>query len=77
MFGDINGGAVMIGIDQYIVLLWFLPVVLFIILPLFIACFGALYSMFAVFKPVAGQERKPIKTVSGPRVSTQARRAAA
>jgi len=62
----------MIEIDQFFVFLWFLPVVFFIILPLFIACFGALYSMFDVFKPVAGQERKPIQTDTGPRVSTAA-----
>ncbi len=62
----------MVGIDQFVVFLWFLPVVFFIILPLFIACFGALYSMFDVFKPVAGQQRKPIKKVTGPRVSTAA-----
>ena len=52
----------MIGIDQAIVMLWFLPVVFFIILPLFVTCFGALYSMFDVFKPVAGQTGTPVKT---------------
>jgi len=55
----------MIGIDQFVVLLWFLPLVCFAILPLFIACFGVLYAMFDVFKPVAGQERRTIKNVSG------------
>lgn len=60
----------MTGIDQFVVYLWFLPVVLFIVIPLCMSCFGALYSMFSVFKPVAGQKRKPIKTVTGPRVST-------
>lgn len=60
----------MIGIDQFIVLLWFLPVVVFIILPLFIACFGILYYMFDVIKTVAGKERKPIKTVTDPKFST-------
>lgn len=59
----------MIGIDQFVVFLWFWPVILFIIFPLCIACLGALYSMFSVFKPVAGQKRKPIKTVTGPRVT--------
>ena len=62
----------MVGIDQFMVFLWFLPVVFFIILPLFIACFGALYSMFGEFKPVAGQQRKPIKKVTGPRITTAA-----
>lgn len=64
----------MIGIDQFVVILWFLPVVCFIILPLFIACFGLLYAMFDVFKPVAGQERRSrsIKTVSRPRASAAA-----
>ena len=52
----------MIAIDQVIVSLWFLPVVCFIVLPLFVACFGALYSIFDVFKPVAGQEKKAIRT---------------
>ena len=52
----------MISIDQLIVSFWFLPVVCFIILPLFIACFGVLYSLFDVFKPVAGQERRAIKS---------------
>ena len=50
----------MLEVNQLIVALWFLPVVFFIILPLFIACFGVLYSMFDVFKPDAGQQRKPI-----------------
>ncbi|MFC1830527.1 hypothetical protein ACFL0S_00765 [Thermodesulfobacteriota bacterium] len=62
----------MAGIDQFLVFLWFLPVVFFIILPLFIACFGALYSILSEFKPVAGQQRKPIKKVTGPRVTTAA-----
>ena len=52
----------MIGIDQAIVTLWFLPVVFFIILPLFVTCCRALYSMFDAFKPVAGQAGDPVKT---------------
>lgn len=52
------------GIDQAIVFLWFLPVVSFIILPLFITCFGVLYAMFDAFKPVAGQEGKSIESGS-------------
>ena len=50
-----QGDLIMIGVDQVVVALWFLPVVSFIILPLFVACFGLLYSMFGAFKPVAGQ----------------------
>ena len=51
----------MFNVNELIVFLWFLPVIFFIILPLFIACFGVLYSLFDVFKPIAGQERKPIR----------------
>ncbi len=54
----------MFAIDQLIVALWFLPVVFFIILPLFVACFGLLYAMFDAFKPVAGQAGKPVSTAS-------------
>ena len=60
----------MVGIDEIIVYLWFLPVVFFIILPLFVTCFAVLYSTFDAFKPVAGQERRPIKTVSVSRASS-------
>jgi len=63
----------MIGIDQVIVALWFLPVVLFILLPLFVSIFGLLYSMFDVFKPIAGQERKPIQRVSRTKTAVLAR----
>ena len=62
----------MIGIDQVIVALWFLPVVCFIILPLFVTCFGVLYSMFDVFKPVGGQDRQAVKTVSKSSVTATA-----
>ena len=54
----------MFAIDQLIVALWFLPVVFFIILPLFVACFGLLYAMFDAFKQVAGQAGKPVSTAS-------------
>ena len=54
----------MLTIDQVIVALWFLPVVFFIILPLFVACFGMLYAMFDAFKPVAGQAGRPVSTTS-------------
>lgn len=50
--------------DQIIVSLWFVPVILFIILPLFVGCFWILYHMFDVFKPIAGQEKKPINVSS-------------
>lgn len=51
----------MYDISQFIVSLWFFPVFFFIILPLAATCFWLLYSFFDVFKPVAGQERRPIK----------------
>ena len=54
----------MLAIDQVIVALWFLPVVFFIILPLFVACFRMLYAMFYAFKPVAGQAGRPVSTTS-------------
>lgn len=60
----------MIGIDQFMVLLWFLPVIFFIILPLLMACFNSLYSMLGAFKPKTGNERKPIRTAAGFNVST-------
>ena len=47
-------------IGQFIVSMWFFPVFFFIILPLAAACFWLLYSAFDVFKPIAGQERRPI-----------------
>lgn len=55
------GDLFMIAVDQIVVALWFLPVVSFIILPLFVAFFGLLYSMFDAFKPVAGQEKASSK----------------
>ncbi|MBT8353815.1 MAG: hypothetical protein KJO60_04780 [Desulfofustis sp.] len=54
----------MFAVDQVIVALWFLPVVFFIILPLFVACFGMLYAMFDVFKPVKGQASRSLSTTS-------------
>lgn len=54
----------MIGIDQFIVTLWFYPVVFFIVLPLIISCFGILYAVFEAFKPIAGQARRPMRNVS-------------
>ena len=52
----------MYDISQFIVSMWFFPVFFFIILPLVGTCLWLLYSTFDVFKPVAGQERKPIKS---------------
>ena len=49
----------MIGIEQIIIALWFLPVVSFIV-TLFIACVGILYSIFDVFKPIAGQKNRAV-----------------
>ena len=53
------------GLDQIIVALWFLPVVLIIIVPLCMTCLFALFSILApLFRPIAGQERKPMKISS-------------
>jgi len=49
----------MIGIDQIIIALWFVPLVSFIVL-LFIICVGILYSIFNVFKSATGQEKKAV-----------------
>ena len=53
------------GLDQIVTALWFLPVVLFIIIPLCLTClYGVLSILVPLFRPVAGQERIPIKTSS-------------
>ena len=49
----------MIELSDIIIALWFLPVTAFIIL-LLVTVFGILYSLLHMFKPVAGQRRKPI-----------------
>ncbi len=54
----------MFALDQIVVALWFLPVVFFIVLPLIVSCFGLLYSMLDVFKPVAGQAGSTVNTTS-------------
>jgi amino acid transporter len=54
----------MLAIAPIIVALWFLPVVFFIILPLFVACLGMCFAMFNAFKPVAGQAVRPVSTGS-------------
>ncbi len=46
----------MIGIDEIIVILWFLPAFILITLLLINVCFTILYALFGVFKPVAGQK---------------------
>ncbi len=52
----------MLGIDQLIVIIWFLPVIFLIVLPLFVACFCVLYALFDVFKPIAGKDHAPDPT---------------
>ncbi len=54
----------MFALDQIVVALWFLPVVFFIVLPLFVSCLGLLFSMLNVFKPVAGQAGSRVNTAS-------------
>ena len=46
----------MIGLDQVVVALWFLPIVAFILL-LFIAFGGFLFYIWDVIKPGARQKR--------------------
>lgn len=58
--------------DQIVVALWFLPVTLFIIIPLCISCVGILFSVLEVFRPVAGQKRKQFRTVSKGRAAVAA-----
>ena len=45
----------MLALDQIIVTLWFLPVVIFIVLPLIVTSIGLLCRLLAAFKPFAGQ----------------------
>lgn len=52
------------GLDQIIVALWFLPVVLFILMPLAVTCLWMVIAPIrALATPIAGQarERKPVK----------------
>ena len=46
---------------DFIVILWFLPVIAFVVLPLFVGVYWILSKLFDAFKPVAGQASKPIK----------------
>ena len=49
----------MIGFDEIIVALWFLPVVLFILIPLTSTCMWIVISpIIALFRPIAGQSKK-------------------
>lgn len=57
----------MLGFDEIIVALWFLPVVLFIIIPLTMTCIWVVISpIIALFRPVAGQskEQQSIKSAA-------------
>lgn len=45
------------GLDLIVVSLWFLPVVLFIIIPLSITCLWGVVSFLRLLRPVAGQQR--------------------
>lgn len=47
------------GLDQIIVALWFLPVVLFIVIPLAVTCLWLVISpVRALVTPIAGQSRQ-------------------
>lgn len=49
----------MFELDQIIVALWFLPVILFVAIPLAVTCLWLVVSpIAAIFRPVAGQARK-------------------
>lgn len=48
------------GLDQIIVALWLLPVVLFIIIPLSIACLNPLYAYLFGPEVAAWLDEKPI-----------------
>ncbi len=50
----------MTGLDQFIVALWFLPVALFIVLPLSIACAWGLISFVASPFRQAATPRQPM-----------------
>lgn len=57
----------MLGFAEIIVALWFLPVVLFIIIPLTMTCIWVVISpIIALFRPVAGQskEQQSIKSAA-------------
>jgi uncharacterized membrane protein len=46
------------GLDQVVVVLWFLPAVLLIILPLCMTCLWGIVSFFGVLlRPLTGQQK--------------------
>ena len=48
----------MLGFSEVIVALWFLPVVLFIVMPLAVTCMWLVIApIIALFRPVAGQSK--------------------
>jgi hypothetical protein len=52
-----KGGIEMNGLDQVVVVLWFLPVILFIIIPLCLTCLWGVISFFGVLlRPATGQQ---------------------
>jgi uncharacterized membrane protein len=46
------------GLDQIIVALWFLPVVLFIVIPL---CLGALWLPVSLLHKLVARESEPVR----------------
>ena len=53
-----NWGIEMNGLDQIIIALWFLPVVLFIIIPL---CMGLAWLPISLFIKFIQQESEPVR----------------
>ena len=54
----------MLDMNQLILILRFLPVICFIVLPLFVACFGRSSRTFDIFKPaknvnLSGEDHEP------------------
>jgi len=49
------------GLDLIVVSLWFLPVVLFVIVPLSVTCLWFVVSFLDRLRPVAGQQHPAIK----------------
>ncbi|MEE4165789.1 MAG: hypothetical protein V2I35_07315 [Desulfocapsaceae bacterium] len=47
------------GLDQVVVVMWFIPVVLFIVIPLCLTVFWAIASFFlSIFKTAGEQEKR-------------------
>ena len=53
----------MIDLSEIVVALWFYPAAALIFVVI-LAVIGSLFSLLKVFMPVAGQKRKPIKTIT-------------